>query len=79
MQASALIRHTLSLTLCCLCSQRYFVRLHTLSSRPHSLLWLSRMFEQLILQRAPEAFTHCLMLGVQPLQVCSGPMLTCIS
>jgi hypothetical protein len=48
---------------------RFFIRLHTISSRPNTLVWLCRLFESLVQLRAPEAFFHCLQLGLPPLKI----------
>ena len=48
---------------------RYFIRLHSLSSMPNTILWLSTLFEQLLLSKAPFVYLHCSQRGVIPLQL----------
>jgi len=47
---------------------RYFCRLHVLSSRPDSILYLSRMFENLLLAAHPKVFYHGIKVGAHPLR-----------
>lgn len=48
---------------------RYFCRLHSISSKPGSLLSLCALYETLIIHSVPEVAYHLLKLHVQPLKI----------
>ncbi|CEO98196.1 Rab-GAP TBC domain-containing protein [Plasmodiophora brassicae] len=48
---------------------RYFCRLHTISSRPGTILHLCKLFEDLVQSRSPQVFYHAVEVGMPPLRV----------
>eukprot|EP00941_MAST-03F_sp_MAST-3F-sp1_P002265 g2265.t1 len=48
---------------------RYWCQLNSVSSKKGSLLWLCRLFEELLLTKRPTIYTHLVSLGVHPLQL----------
>lgn len=58
---------------------RYFCRLHTISSRPNTIMYLSKMFEELVQQCHPQAFYHATEVGITPLTIVFPWLLTAFS
>lgn len=48
---------------------RYFVRLSVISSQPDTIMYLCKMFENVMQLRAPDAFYHAVKVGTHPLSL----------
>eukprot|EP01059_Diplonema_ambulator_P002537 TRINITY_DN12161_c0_g1_i1.p1 TRINITY_DN12161_c0_g1~~TRINITY_DN12161_c0_g1_i1.p1 ORF type:complete len:540 (+),score=219.12 TRINITY_DN12161_c0_g1_i1:51-1670(+) len=58
---------------------RYWVKLQTLSSKPDSIITLSKLFEKLVQVYNPDVVYHCISLNLRPLELAFPWMFTAFS